>query len=162
MHEVSIDHRRVNTGSHWWRWPLLPVAAVLALIVTGGVLALGEHVLVGLLFSVDNAYLRYCVPVEASLIGGFAFSWAACAVAPCGKRIAGTVLVTLLGVFSAIGVVVEWGGHSEQPVVSSLQYIAYLASAIFGLAIYRDDRLERLTTAINQALGSTQPQDHRR
>jgi len=46
--------------------------------------------------------------------------------------------------------------------VSSLQYIAYLASAIFGLAIYRDDRLARLTTAINQALGSTQPQDRRR
>jgi hypothetical protein len=162
MHQVSIDRRRADASSHWWRWAILPAAAVLALIVTGGFLALAEHVLVGLLFSVDNAYLRYCVPVEASVIGGFAFSWAACAVAPCGKRIAGTVLVTLLGVFAAFGAVAEWGGDSRQPVANSLQYIAYLASAIVGLAMYRDDRLSRLAKAINEALASTERHDTRR
>jgi hypothetical protein len=118
-------------------------------------LIVSQHLVVGLLFGNDNVYLHYSVPLQASLLGGFAFAWAACAIAPSGKRIAGTVLVTLLGVFVMFGVVAACTGQTETPVASSIEYIACLGSAIAGLATYRDERLHGLMTAVNRWLDST-------
>ena len=139
----------------------MPFAAVSVSLMTAAILLVCQHVVVGLVFGNDNVYLVYSVPLQASLVGGFAFSWAACAVAPSGKRIAGTVLVTLLGVFVVFGLAAVCTGRTEAPVAGAIQYIACLGAAVCGLATYRDDRLNRLMTAVNRVLQSTPEQPAR-
>ncbi|HUP09510.1 MAG TPA: hypothetical protein VMU47_20290 [Caldimonas sp.] len=156
MQQVRVDRTREAAGGSWWRWPLLPFAAVSISLLAAAVLVVCQHVVLGPLFGYDNVYLVYSVPLQASMMAGFAFSWSACAIAPSGKRIAGTVLVTLLGVFVVFGLAAACTGRTEAPVASAIQYVACLASAVAGLATYRDERLARLLAGLNRLLESGQ------
>ena len=94
----------------WWRWPLLPFAAV-AGALAGSIIAVlflwfGMKLQGG--FSEDGWYFRYVMPVISSAIFGYLFAHISCEMAPRGKVIAGTVMVTILGLFGLLGIVLAW------------------------------------------------------
>ena len=59
-------------------------------------------------FSEDGWYFRYVMPVISSAIFGYLFAHISCEMAPRGKVIAGTVMVTILGLFGLLGIVLAW------------------------------------------------------
>jgi len=59
-------------------------------------------------FSEDGWYFRYVMPVISSAIFGYLYSTIAVEVAPRGKIIAGTVMVTILGLIAAISLFISW------------------------------------------------------
>lgn len=126
-------------ANQWWRWPLMPFAAVL-----GG--ALGA-MLFGLVqwfgmklqggFSESGWMYLYILPVLTAAAFGWLYTWIACAVAPRGKLLAGTVMTTILVLVGLLNIVIVWG-MQKYPVGEAVQLtigsIASSAAAIVALA----------------------------
>lgn len=94
-----------STPSGWWRWPLVPIAAVAAALVASEAMTLFQWLSTMVRWgSTAGWYYGFLVPAFVCGAIGFAYAWASCATAPRRKVIAGTVMVTLLGLFvSMIG-----------------------------------------------------------
>jgi hypothetical protein len=137
--QEGVSHR-----SEWWRWPLLPFACVLGASL--GALALtwvqwfSMKMMGG--FSEDGWYYLYVLPLMGSALFGFLWSRIACAVAPRGKIIAGTVMTTVLGMLVLLGVLLilaspgRTGGEKIQAVVGA---IATVVGAIVAVVyVYQE------------------------
>lgn len=97
------------TESTWWRWPLLPFAAVgggMAASVAAALFFWLSAKFAG--FGEEGWYFRYIVPLFVSGVFGHVFVRITCGMAPQGKVIAGTVMVTILGVFCLLSAVLAW------------------------------------------------------
>jgi hypothetical protein len=99
-----------TSSNQWWRWPLMPFAAFFGA-------ALGSFLL-GLLqwfsmkfqggYSEDGWWFRYIMPVFTSAAFGWLYIWIACAIAPRGKVVAGTVMITILFIFLIFTLAFTW------------------------------------------------------
>ncbi|KQW00165.1 hypothetical protein [Rhizobacter sp. Root1221] len=100
----------VRWTDEWWRWPLVPVAAVAGLfaawIAASAVLWLQMKFTGG--FAEDGWYFRFIVPALASAAAGYGYSMAACMTAPRGHKFAGTAMVTLLAVVGLLSTTIAW------------------------------------------------------
>src|SRR6185312_6961811 len=85
----------------WWRWPLVPIAAVGAAVVGGTAITLLYWLAMKLhgSFSEDGWFYLYVLPVLSSALSGYLYTLAAAITAPRGRAIATTVMVSILGVF---------------------------------------------------------------
>ena len=122
----------------WWRWPLLPFAAVIGAALATAALVLVQWM--GMKFSggysPDGWYFRYILPIISSGFFGFMYAKISYHVAPSGKMIAGVVMVTLLGMFSALSAFLGWvmpEYSTGQAVQVTLGSIATIAAAIMAL-----------------------------
>lgn len=94
----------------WWRWPLMPVAAVAGSFI--GVAAfmlfgwLSLHVFGG--FSNGSWLVRYILPVAAASTAGFLFAFCACNVPPRGGVVSGIVMTTIYAVVKVGWVLSIW------------------------------------------------------
>lgn len=124
--------------NQWWRWPLLPFAAI------AGALASSAACVLFVWFSMkfqggyteDGWYYLYVMPLMASATFGYVYALIAITVAPCGKVIAGTVLVTLLAVFGALTAFVAWVSPSSTityAIQSTLSTVSMLCAALVVL-----------------------------
>ena len=107
-----MDHQLPTTASshQWWRWPLLPFAAIggaaIGAVLLGLVQWLGFKFQGG--FTEDGWMFRYILPIFTSAAFGWLFAWIACAVAPHGKVVAGTVMTTLLFIVLLLSIAFSW------------------------------------------------------
>lgn len=134
-----------SVASGWWRWPLVPIAAL-----AGGALAsflfrliqwLGMKMDGGV--TEDGWMFKYILPVIASAVFGWFYIMISCAVAPRGKVITGTVMAAILFLLSATSVVIAWLAPRYQ-IGDALQItigcIAGIFAAIFALIEVKNDQ----------------------
>lgn len=91
-------------------------------------------------FSEDGWYYLYIMPVITSVVWGVIFSYISYNMPPKGNLTAGTVMVTILGVFVLLMLVLIWGtGGLEisNKIQSTVGGIATMAGAIGGLVSAR-------------------------
>jgi hypothetical protein len=129
--EQSLYHQ-------WWRWPLVPIAAIAGGIA--GSLVLGTLNWLSLKFqggfSEDGWWYRYMIPIITWGMFGWLYVQISCYVAPRGKFITGIVMTTLLFIFSFFGLWLTW--HLEkystsQSIQLTVGTIASLIAAIVTL-----------------------------
>jgi hypothetical protein len=135
-----------SVAQDWWRWPLLPFAAI-AGALAGSIIAIlflwfGMKLQGG--FSEDGWYFRYVMPVISSAIFGYLYTHRSCEMAPRGKVIAGTVMVTILGLFGLLSFVLAWAipdysvGQAIQTTVGTVAtMIAAVSTLMEGASKYR-------------------------
>ena len=100
-----------NVANQWWRWPLMPIAAILGGIAGSAAFALIQWLGIKLQggYSEDGWMLQYVLPALTSGAFGWLFVYISCAVAPRGKIIAGTVMTTLLVLTGIANLLLVWG-----------------------------------------------------
>lgn len=123
----------------WWRWPLMPVAAlggaILGSIIMGIIMWLGMKFQGG--FNEDGWYFLYIMPLFTSGVFGYLYAIISYKMAPSHNLIAGIVMVTVLGVIGLLGIVLAWAlpeysvGQSVQATVGT---VATMVGAIIALA----------------------------
>jgi hypothetical protein len=90
-----------HTGA-WWRWLLLPFAAVLTTTLSAAVVTLLNSMSMSYMGgSTDGWFMAYVNPIMVKGFSGYVFAKTVHEVAPSHKAVAGTVMVTLLGVSQA-------------------------------------------------------------
>lgn len=117
-------------ASTWWRWPLVPVAAVaagLGAALPPALVNVAAHHL-GLLDE-GGWFLATVAPVVGGIAFGVGASWAAIRVAPKAKNIAAACVFWMLLVLSLIDVTLAARSESmAYSFVSALQLTAMLIS----------------------------------
>lgn len=108
---MEITNTSKVSSQDWWRWLLLPFATFGGSFI--GALIMWLMLRVGMMFhggevGLDSWYFRYVMPVLLSAVFGFLYASIACNVAPRGKVITGTVMVTILGGITVIGLLNTW------------------------------------------------------
>lgn len=100
-----------HPGNQWWRWPLVPIAALAGGIAGSALLTLiqwfGMKMQGG--FSEDGWMYQYVVPTMTVAAFGWLFVHVSCQVAPRGKVITGTVMTTLLVLLGIANLFLVWG-----------------------------------------------------
>jgi hypothetical protein len=135
-----MNYQEKAPTQDWWRWPLLPFAAV-AGALAGSIVAtlfmwFGMKFQGG--FSEDGWYYRYVIPVIASAIFGFIYTLISCEMAPRGKLITGTVMVTILGLFGLLSIILTWA-MPDFPVGDAIQStVGTIASMIAAVMTLMD------------------------
>lgn len=118
----------------WLRWLAMPFAAIVAGAIGSWVVTILEWI--GNLMNfgtADGLWFRYVTPIFAGAAFGFCYAWAAWQVAPAGRRYAVTVMLTLFGLLSLVGVFLVWtepGQALGNQVRTTLQALAGTAAAI--------------------------------
>jgi uncharacterized membrane protein YvlD (DUF360 family) len=130
----------------WWRWPLLPFAAVAGALV-GSVLAsllmwFGMKLQGG--YTEDGWYFRYVMPVISSAIFGYLYAHISCEMAPCGKIIAGTVMVTTLGLFGLLISVLAWT-IPDYPIGEAIQVTVGTVATMIAAVLTLIDASNKVT-----------------
>ena len=117
---------------------MMPFAAVIGAALATAALLLIQWI--GMKFSgaysADGWYAQYILPVITSGAFGYFYAKISYHVSPSGKMIAGVVMVTLLGMFSALSAFLGWvmpEYSAGQAVQVTLGSIALVAGAIIAL-----------------------------
>jgi len=133
-----------SISSNWWIWPLLPFAVVIGASIGAFLLTLiqwlGMKMQGG--FSEDGWYYLYILPVVSSAAFGWLYAYITLYLAPNGKIIAASVMVTVLGVIMAIGLLIMWLNPNRvlgESVQASIGSIATLVAAIATIVTQKDE-----------------------
>ena len=107
---MEIASTSKASSQDWWRWALLPFAtiggAVIGAFITWFTLWFGMKLRGEI--GMDGWYFRYVMPVLVSAVFGCVYAYIAYEMAPRSKAIAGTVMVTILGVLTVIALLQTW------------------------------------------------------
>jgi hypothetical protein len=89
--------------TQWWRWPLIPIAAVLGAFAAALLMAGFQWLSIKFMGGGTDGWLfKYIVPLMSAGAFGWAFVRASCEVAPRGKFITGIVMATILTLFNIV------------------------------------------------------------
>lgn len=133
-----------RASKDWWRWPLMPIAALTGAIL--GTILVGVLQWVGMKFSgVYNEqgwYFRYILPLVMWGCFGYFLTAISYRVAPTGKLVASTVMATALCVVMVL--VVLFGFVRDTPTLGNgvqviLSLCALVTGTIFGISQARDE-----------------------
>lgn len=132
-------HMQSKQPYQWWRWPLMPVAAVAGAVL--GTIAMGLLMWLGMKlqggYSEDGWYFRYIMPLFTSGLFGYLYAKISYTVAPSGKLIAGVVMVTVLGILTALSAILGWvmpSYSTGQAIQATVASIATMIGAVIALA----------------------------
>lgn len=137
---MEINQATQNNAYQWWRWPLLPFVSIIVAMVGStlmsiflrGIFWLQAQQDGGEMFGWYHTFSLYVIPAG---VFGYLYAHIACTMAPRGKIIAGTVMVTILGIVTAVAISNFWL-FSEKPIkVSVLFTIAGLTSIITSIVV---------------------------
>jgi len=130
--------------SGWWRWPLLPFAAIIGAMIGAALLTLlqwfGMKMQGG--FSTDGWYFLYVLPVISSIVFGWLYVLITLNVAPKGKVIAAIVMTTVLGVLIAFSLFFVWAYPDEEigsTIQTTIGSLATIIAAIVSIVNYKDE-----------------------
>ena len=131
-------HVQSQQPYQWWRWPLMPVAAIAGAML--GTLAIGIFMWLGMKFqggyNEDGWYFRYIMPVFTSGIFGYLYAKISYTVAPSGKLIAGVVMATVLGILVLLSAVLGWvipSYSTGQAIQATVASIATMIGSVIAL-----------------------------
>ena len=153
MHEESAyapsRYQEPTTPKQWWRWPLVPLAALVAAIAASVVFSLLSWLAMrffGVVYE-DGWLFRIMLPVIGSGWIGFAWCIASAYVAPSGKTLTSAVMaaaVTLLALLFASLVLFDSAAFTTHPAEMLLNCVAtILGSIVATVYVARQERVER-------------------
>lgn len=131
----------------WWRWPLMPIAAVAASSI--GVAALmffgwlSLHVFGG--FNVSGWLMRYFFPIVVGVFAGYFFAFSSCNVPPRGKVLSGIIMTTIYAMVKAAWVYSVWvspESSMSRGVMESIIAVVGVMSAAAYVAIFHSERVQ--------------------
>jgi len=130
---------QTDGSNQWWRWVVLPFATIIGSAIGTFLISLlqwfGMKMQGG--FSEDGWYFLYIMPVISSAVFGWLYAYIACEIAPKGKVVAGTVMVTVLGFIAVLGLLITWM-RPDKSIGESIQItlgsIATMVAAVLTLA----------------------------
>jgi hypothetical protein len=135
---MEITNTSKASSQDWWRWLLLPFATFGGSVI--GTFIMWLMLRVGMMshyeISLDSWWWRYVMTALLSAVFGCLYAYIACEVAPRGKVIAGTVMVTIQGGITVIGLLNTWAapdiaiGSQIQMTVGS---VATMVAAVLTL-----------------------------
>lgn len=130
----------------WWRWPLLPVAAILGAILGSGLWLVIQWLLLKFYGGAaeDGWIYRYVLPTVSSGIFGWLFVSISCRVAPRGKVIAGTVMTTILVLLGLANLFVVWWRYGyddglEDAIMITVNWLICSAAGVAALINAQSD-----------------------
>jgi hypothetical protein len=85
-------------------------------------------------FSEDGWMYRYILPIVSSGLFGWLYVWIACRVAPWGKVVAGTVMVTILFIVFFVLMAFHWM-MPKFSIGESLQFTVAAAAALVSAVV---------------------------
>lgn len=133
-----------HARSNWWRWPLMPIAALTGAII--GTILVGVLQWVGMKLSgsynEDGWYFKYIVPLVMWGCFGYFLTAISYRVAPAGKIVASAVVATTFCVVMIL--IVLFGFTRNTPtLIAGLQVIlsfgVLVGGATFGIIQARDE-----------------------
>ena len=94
----------------WWRWPLVPFAAVFGAGVGSVLLPMLHWIYLKFLrdLSEDGWTYVYVMPLVSATAFGWLYIWITCAVAPRRKFISGIVMTTILFIITFASAAIAW------------------------------------------------------
>jgi len=137
---MEINQVTQNYTYQWWRWPLLPFASIIVAMVGSTLMG---FFLRGIFWlqekqggvDLDSWYHPFALYVIPAGVFGYLYAHIACAMAPRGKVIAGTVMVTILGIVTALAISNYWLSSEKSIKISLLFTIAGFASIISSIVV---------------------------
>ena len=121
----------------WWRWPLVPVASILAAAVGAIVLSTIQGIAVGLQddYSRTGWFHLFIYPVIPSAIFGYLLAGVAFHVAPTARLQAGTVMTTFMGFVLVAFTTFCWvaGVPAGDAIQTTMGSLAAIAAAVVAL-----------------------------
>lgn len=130
-----------RSSCQWWIWPLLPFAAVIGASIGAFLLTLmqwfGMKMQGG--FSEDGWYFLYILPVISSAVFGWLYAYITLYLAPKGKVVTASVMVTVLGVISAMFMWLNSHRELGEAIQASLGSITTMIAAIATIVTQKDD-----------------------
>lgn len=141
---LHISEKTPN--SQWWRWPLIPIAALIGAPLGGAVIAILQWLSMKMMggFYEDGWWYRYVMPVSSSAVSGYLYTHITWSVAPNGKVIASVVMITLLSVIAIFNVLLAWAipryslGDSIRATLGSIA--AVMCSIVTLVDLYREEQ----------------------
>jgi hypothetical protein len=138
----EVPHTSINITDdppptyQWWRWPLVPLAAIVASVLANlifhFVMWFGEGAYGGV--HKDGWIYQYVFPCVAMGLSGFSWCYASAYVAPFGKVITSTIMATIAGTL----LLLITGVTLLQPEMSTgdlIEGIAYSIATIAGSVV---------------------------
>ncbi|MCA9235566.1 MAG: hypothetical protein KDA44_08835 [Planctomycetales bacterium] len=126
----------VNHATGWWRWPLVPLAAIAGSTVGSTLVGMigwaGAKTYGG--FAEDGWYYLYIMPTIMSGFLGFIWSTASAYVAPYAKFITAVVMSTVLGMIGVF-LLMEHFGRPECYSTPPILMLAYVIAMIVGAVV---------------------------
>lgn len=122
----------------WWRWPLMPVAAIIGAALGTIVVSILQWIGMKLsgVYHESGWYFTYVLPLVTWGCFGYLFTFISYHVAPTGKVIASTVMATAFCVIMLL--VVLFGVVHDAPTLTSgiqtaLSFVALVVGTIYGI-----------------------------
>lgn len=153
---------RPGRPNQWWRWPLMPFAAVIGAILGAAIITAINWFFMKFQggYAEDGWWYLYIKPMFHAGIFGFLYAWIAGYVAPRGKVIASIVMTTILGVLGVVLLAFGWAAPATtwgQGIAATIQLVAAVAAAIFGVLVTKEQeeseqRSERYAAEIAEKL----------
>lgn len=111
------------SGSHWWRWPLVPISAVIGAAIVSVLVFQIQWFSMKFHggYTTDGWTYRYVLPAVSAAVFGWAYTYISCTVAPAAKVITGTVMTAILILFNISMVLLAWNLPNFQ-LFSASQY----------------------------------------
>lgn len=131
------SRREVDYAEGWWRWPLVPLAAIAAsLVAIMGITFCGWYTIkmFGGIHE-DGWIYRYILPVVGSGWAGFAWCYSSAYVAPRGKVITSAVMATVVStiVLALAGAVFAFPqSFSTHPIEMALNAVATIVGSVIA------------------------------
>lgn len=131
MSNVNGNHNLIQ----WWRWPLVPVAAIAGGVVGAFLLrVIGRFSLNFGGFTEGGWMQTYILPLFVAGTFGWLFVWISHHVAPKQKQTTSKIVAWLLVVFNALNIIFAWLLSSESVTTAMLGSIAASFGALMALA----------------------------
>ena len=131
-------------GKEIMKWVLMPFGTILGSVL--GSLALVLVLWIGMKISgqmtEDGWYFRYILPFMSSCVVGYLWGYISGTLAPRGKFITSTVMVTILCILMVILVVLTWILHGipvSNAIQSTVGCIGTVISAIVSVFVIKEE-----------------------
>lgn len=138
---MNAEAATANTA--WWRWPLVPIASLLAAAVGAIALSTIQGIAVGLQddYSKTGWFHLFIYPVIPSAIFGYLLPGVAFHVAPTAKLQAATAMTTFMGFVLVAFTTFCWvaGVPAGDAIQTTMGSLAAIAAAIVALLHSRRD-----------------------
>ena len=125
----------INARGTWWRWPLVPIASVLAAVIGAIVVSMIQEFVISFVDDyARDGWFHICIfPLLPCALGGYLLAGVAFRVAPSAKTASGVTMTAVMG-FVLIGFTAfTW--TAGVPASEALQVTVASLAAIAGAVI---------------------------
>lgn len=135
-----------NAGQsyQWWRWPLMPFAALIGGQVGAFVFNLFQWLSMKFYggYSPDGWMYIYVLPLMSAAVFGYLFAYIACTMAPSAKWTAGVVMTAVLGTVLAVLLIFIWlspAFGTGKSIFESVKATVTIVGAVAGLLQLKEE-----------------------